>query len=57
MEAERLLLRIYSGYYKPASGNVFITGENIDNFTVKEKARYIGYVLRHLMTLNSAVMI
>ncbi len=38
------LLKNISGYLKPAAGDVFILGKNIKDFTIKEKAKYIGYV-------------
>ncbi|MBZ2174537.1 ABC transporter ATP-binding protein [Schnuerera sp. xch1] len=38
------LLKNISGYLKSTSGNVFIAGKNIKDFTIKEKSRYIGYV-------------
>lgn len=38
------LLKNISGYLKPKSGNVFIRRKNIEDFSIKEKARHIAYV-------------
>ncbi|HHW58558.1 MAG TPA: ABC transporter ATP-binding protein [Clostridia bacterium] len=38
------LLKNISGYLKPKRGDVAILEKNVKDFTIKEKARYIGYV-------------
>ena len=38
------LLKNISGYLKPDSGSIFIKERNLGDFSIKEKARYIGYV-------------
>jgi energy-coupling factor transport system ATP-binding protein len=51
------LAKIICGFEKPASGSIFFKGKDIQEFSIKERAERIGYVMQNPNLMFSFTMI